>query len=157
MCRTAWGRIPLLEVSGQTPVIICILIFMTKAARNTTIVLSFIGLLIALGIGFSVHANNKRTAAIKPFAQCLADSGATFYGAFWCPHCQNQKRLFGSAGKALPYVECSNPDRTQNQTCTDAGIESYPTWKFADGSQVMGEQSFAELAEKTGCTEPVVN
>ena len=39
------------------------------------------------------------------FAQCLKDTGAVFYGAFWCPHCQSQKKLFGSSVKLLPYDE----------------------------------------------------
>jgi thiol-disulfide isomerase/thioredoxin len=27
------------------------------------------------------------------FAKCLTDNGAKFYGAFWCPHCQAQKKM----------------------------------------------------------------
>ncbi len=89
------------------------------------------------------------------FAQCLKDKGATFFGAFWCPHCRSQKALFGDAVPALPYVECSTPDgKGQTQICRDKKIESYPTWEFADGSRVTGEQSFATLAEKSGCTVP---
>jgi thiol-disulfide isomerase/thioredoxin len=89
------------------------------------------------------------------FAQCLSEKGAKFYGAFWCPHCQEQKRMFGKSVGLLPYVECSLPDgKTQTQVCKDAGIESYPTWIFADGSKVTGEQQLASLAEKTGCTLP---
>jgi hypothetical protein len=25
---------------------------------------------------------------LDDFAKCIKDSGAMFYGAFWCPHCQ---------------------------------------------------------------------
>jgi thiol-disulfide isomerase/thioredoxin len=88
------------------------------------------------------------------FAQCITDSGAKFYGAFWCPHCQATKALFGKSAKKLPYIECSNPDQTQTQVCIDAKIEGYPTWEFADKTRVSGEQSFADLAAKTGCTAP---
>lgn len=85
-------------------------------------------------------------------AQCLNAKGATFYGAFWCPHCRAQRALFGSAVTALPYVECSNPDgNSQVQVCKDKKIEGYPTWIFADGATVTGEQTFATLAEKSGC------
>ncbi len=67
------------------------------------------------------------------FAQCLKDKGATFYGAFWCPHCQAQKKAFGSSSKLLPYVECSTLDTLgQTQICKDKKIEGYPTWMFAD-------------------------
>lgn len=86
------------------------------------------------------------------FAQCISDSGAKFYGAFWCPHCESQRDMFGNSERLLPYVECSTPDR-QNQTpaCIDAGIQSYPTWDLADGTRINGVQSFSELAEATEC------
>ena len=89
------------------------------------------------------------------FAQCIKSSGATFYGAFWCPHCQNEKKLFGDAVQFLPYVECSTPDGSaQLQVCKDASIQNYPTWVFKDGSRLVGEVPLSQLAEKTGCTLP---
>lgn len=92
---------------------------------------------------------------LDPFAQCLKDKGAVFYGAFWCPHCQNTKRLFGASEKLLPYVECSTPDgKAQLQACIDKKIDNYPTWEFADGSRLTGERTLLELSEKTGCELP---
>jgi len=89
------------------------------------------------------------------FAQCLADQEATFYGAFWCPHCEDQKRLFGRSEGLLPYVECSTPNRQdQTQVCKDAEITSYPTWEFADGEREDGVVTLKDLAEKTGCVLP---
>lgn len=89
------------------------------------------------------------------FATCLKDKGAVFYGAFWCPHCQAEKKLFGASEKLLPYVECSTPDASaQTQICKDKKIESYPTWIFADGSILPGEIPLATLAEKTSCPLP---
>lgn len=86
------------------------------------------------------------------FASCIAGSGATFYGAFWCPHCQEQKAMFGKSAKELPYVECSTPDgRGQLKVCDDKGVESYPTWHFADGTVKAGTLSFAELSQATKC------
>ena len=41
------------------------------------------------------------------FAQCLAQKQVTMYGAYWCPHCENQKKLFGSAWEYVPYEECA--------------------------------------------------
>jgi len=89
------------------------------------------------------------------FAQCLKDSGATFYGAFWCSHCQAQKKMFGSSAKLLPYVECS-PLSGQGQLpiCTEKKIEGYPTWEFADGTRLGGEVALEKLAEKTSCQLP---
>ncbi len=69
-------------------------------------------------------------------AQCLKDNGAVFYGAFWCPHCAEQKGLFQSksAQALLPYIECSTADqKDQTQVCKNEKIVSYPTWKFANG------------------------
>lgn len=92
-----------------------------------------LGLIIIIGgIGF---LTNKPAAPSKldGFAKALTDSGSKMYGAFWCPHCQAQKAEFGTSKEYLPYVECSNPDKSQTQICIDNKIESYPTWKFKDG------------------------
>jgi hypothetical protein len=88
------------------------------------------------------------------FAQCLSDKGAKMYGAFWCPHCNDQKDMFGSSWKYAPYVECSNPDRSQNEACDSAGITGYPTWRFADGKEETGLMSFEELSAASGCQFP---
>ncbi len=92
---------------------------------------------------------------LDQFATCIANSGAKFYGAFWCPHCRNQKAEFGSSAKLLPYVECSTPDgNSQLQVCTDQGIKGYPTWKFGDGTEKSGEVSLADLSIATKCPLP---
>ncbi|MDD5721560.1 MAG: hypothetical protein PHT16_03945 [Candidatus Pacebacteria bacterium] len=89
------------------------------------------------------------------FATCLKDKGAVFYGTFWCPHCQAEKKLFGVSQKLLPYVECSTPDgQGQTQICADNKITSYPTWTFADGTSLSGEISLQQLADKTSCVLP---
>jgi hypothetical protein len=86
------------------------------------------------------------------FAACIKDAGATFYGAFWCPHCQAQKALFGKSAKKLPYIECSTPDgRSQLQVCIEKEVKTYPTWHFADGTIKTGEQSLVALSEATNC------
>ena len=90
-----------------------------------------------------------------PLAKCISDSGAKFYGAFWCPHCEEQKRMFGSAKNLLPYVECSTPDgQGQLDVCKGAGIVGYPTWIFADGTNMSGTLAFQTLADKTNCVVP---
>lgn len=102
-----------------------------------------------------VAGGAKTTTKYDAFAQCLEEKGAKFYGAFWCPHCQDQKRMFGGSAKLLPYQECSTADgKSQNATCREAGIGSYPTWEFADGSRQGGVMSIDALSEKTGCVVP---
>lgn len=89
---------------------------------------------------------------LDTFATCLKDKGAVFYGAFWCPHCQEQKAMFGRSQKKLPYVECSTPEGNgQTQICKDKKITGYPTWEFADGTRETGTVSLAKLADKTSC------
>lgn len=89
------------------------------------------------------------------FAQCLVDEGVKFYGAFWCPVCDDQKREFGRSAKLLPYVECSPPNRQgQFEVCTEAGVEMYPTWTFSDGEILPGLRTPEELAELTSCELP---
>jgi hypothetical protein len=115
------------------------------------IVLLMIGIGIAGGIWWFISFQ-RTPGRYDAFASCLKEKGAVFYGAFWCPHCQNQKAMFGKSARLLPYVECSTPDgRGQLSVCRDKKIQGYPTWEFADGSRETGEVSLAKLAEKTGC------
>jgi thiol-disulfide isomerase/thioredoxin len=89
------------------------------------------------------------------FAKCLEEKGAKFYGAFWCPNCETQKKLFGKSASRLPYIECSTADgKGQLSVCEDASITSYPTWEFAGGDRQSGVIQMSELAEKTGCELP---
>ncbi len=113
-------------------------------------------LIIVIGLGMTV--NKPGSTKLDGFAQCITDSGAKFYGAFWCPHCQAQKALFGASAKLLPYIECSNADRSQKQACIDAKVESYPTWEMKDGTRLPVENgagvSLETLAAKTQCVLP---
>lgn len=88
-------------------------------------------------------------------ARCISQSGAKFYGTFWCSHCYNQKKMFGQGASLLPYVECSTPDGQDSlSVCTEAGIEGFPTWVFPDGTKMPGEQPIEILAGKTSCSLP---
>lgn len=61
-------------------------------------------------------------------AERLSRSGAVFYGAWWCPHCQHQKDLFGRlASPLIPYVECDRDDAGRRR-CQQAEVRAYPTW-----------------------------
>jgi hypothetical protein len=86
-----------------------------------------------------------------PLAQCLQDRGVKMYGASWCPHCAAQKAAFGDAYPSAIYVECSNADHVQNDTCNALGIKGYPTWIFPNGDRAEGEQTLAALAAEAGC------
>ncbi len=113
-------------------------------------------MLVVVGIAiYALVRYAKTPGPLDQFATCLKDSGTKFYGAFWCPHCQNQKNMFGKSQKKLPYIECSTPDSSgQTQICIDNKIEGYPTWEFPNGERLSGEVPLATLAEKTSCTLP---
>ncbi len=120
--------------------------------KNSTI---FIGGVVVLILIFGGTAlwNNTQPGPHDALAQCLADNGATFYGAYTCPHCQEQKRMFGRSERLLPYVECALPGgQGQTEECQQANITGYPTWEFADGSRLQGVQQLATLAARTGCS-----
>ena len=122
----------------------------TAITAGIVLTLAVLGIILLTYPSFQSGPTN-----LGPFAQCLKDKGATFYGAFWCPHCAAQKKLFGNAVDKLPYVECSTPDaQGRTQICIDKGVETYPTWVFSDGSRLTGETPLQTLADKTGCTVP---
>lgn len=123
---------------------------------NTKIVatIGIITLLVLGGIFWSA-TKTSGPGPLDTFAQCLGEKDVIFYGAFWCPHCQNQKKIFGNSAKLLPYVECSTPNgQGQTEQCKDAGIVSYPTWQFADGTRESKELSLTELSLKSSCPLP---
>ena len=91
------------------------------------------------------------------FAQCLAKKQVVMYGAFWCPHCADQKKEFGSSFRYVHYVECAvagQPPNVQAPACRDMQIRKYPTWVFPDGERVEANLTLEKLSEKTGCKLP---
>ena len=92
---------------------------------------------------------------VRALAEHLADEGAEFYGASWCPHCQEQKRLFGASADRLPYVECSpgGQGTPQASACAAAGVRQYPTW-FIGGRRFEEVLTLPRLAELTGFQPP---
>ena len=120
----------------------------------------YFGLVVLIIVGLlfvRTHSTKKSNLPLTPydvFGQCLADAGAKFYGAYWCQHCQDQKKLLGNS-KKIPYIECSTPNgNAQLQICIDEKITGYPTWKFADGSVADGNQTLEQLSTKTNCALP---
>lgn len=134
--------------------------------QKQTIIILSIGIIVITGVvilaviyggnknSTGVNTSPEKITARSEFAQCLKKEGATFYGAFWCPHCQDQKDMFKGAVEQLPYQECSKPNRQQNAVCNKANIKSYPTWEFADDSRQTGVLSYTQLSEATGCEIP---
>jgi hypothetical protein len=114
-----------------------------------------IGILGIITIIALLVTSSNKPANLDSFAKCLTASGAKFYGAYWCSHCQAQKLEFGKSVEFMPYVECSTPDgKGQLPVCAQQNITSYPTWVFPDGSRESGKIPLTELAYKTNCVLP---
>ncbi len=107
--------------------------------------------IVTLVVSWFVFRSGVRTevaSALDGFAQCLTEKGFTMYGAYWCPHCQNEKEAFGDSFKYVNYVECTeNPS-----ACTSAGVKGFPTWITADGRIFEGEMGIEGLAEASRCS-----
>lgn len=106
--------------------------------------------------GFIIFAVVVKSAP-SPYdalAQCLTEKGVLMYGAYWCPHCQNQKKLFGNAFRYVDYQECATPGspNVMIDSCQAAGVEGYPTWKNGSGEIIAGEQTLQDLATFGGCS-----
>jgi len=97
-----------------------------------------------------------RDVAMDEFAVCLTEeAGAEYYGAYWCPNCQRQGELFGSAKEFINYIECGEGvSDSEHDTCLLEGIEAYPTWRFANGNELIGYQGVEDLAAASGCALP---
>ena len=85
---------------------------------------------------------------LKELAVHLDETGAKFYGAFWCPACQRQKALFEASAKRLPFVECTPDGRGAplTMTCRSAGVQDFPTW-IIEGKRYVGVMAPKRLAE----------
>jgi len=90
-------------------------------------------------------------------ARHLQEIGDKEYGAYWCPHCHEQKMLFGKEAAALiNYIECDpKGQNSRAEICQAAGanIKGFPTWEIK-GQFYSGTQSLEKLADLSGYTGP---
>lgn len=142
--------------------------------------LAFIGIVVAMitligTLGVYANANAPATPSVNSsaagkagppittksgeseigLAKHLTQIGAKMYGAFWCPHCHDQKQLFGKQAFALvDYVECDPEGKNPRpQMCVDAQIKGYPSWEI-NGQIYSGTQSLDKLASVSNYTGP---
>lgn len=125
-----------------------------SGAGLTVLGLVCAGLAVVAGAFIFAGAEAPVTPYQQALAQHLAKSGATFYGAFWCPHCQEQKALFGGAAGSLPYVECDPKGaNAQPERCERAGVRVFPTWVIG-AERREGVQSLEDLARVSAFKAP---
>ncbi|MBI4140828.1 hypothetical protein HY485_03240 [Candidatus Woesearchaeota archaeon] len=109
-------------------------------------------LLFALPFG-AVGFDGANNADASLLVDCLSEKNVVMYGTYWCPHCKEQKALFGESFERIKYIECAEKDNPRQQTaeCKIAGIKQYPTWIKDTGDRITGTQSLESLKEWAGC------
>jgi Thioredoxin len=113
--------------------------------------------LIAAAFGLAYYLGHRSQHQYDAFARCLSDRGVKMYGAYWCPHCQEQKEKFAASFEYAPYIECGvkGDAHAQAQVCKDENVKHYPTWQFPPtGERVERIFSLQELSDRTGCALP---
>ena len=114
-----------------------------------------IGIVVAMVVvGIYYYFYHREAHKYDVFARCLTEKGVKMYGAYWCPHCAEQKQLFDASFEYAPYIECGVQGNTAKlqQVCIDAGIKHFPTWQFPPvGERVEGTMPLADLSFRTGC------
>jgi hypothetical protein len=110
-------------------------------------------LLVVLGMWYLFYY--RQDHKYDAFARCLSSKQVKMYGAYWCPHCTEEKEKFGSSFKNINYVECGlKGQRGMTESCKQAGIKRFPTWEFPDGQREELVLSLETLSQKTGCELP---
>ena len=87
-------------------------------------------LLVALHAFYAGWFQPPEDPRLRALAEHLDRTGAVYYGASWCPSCQEQNSMFGPSYERLPYVECNPQGRGGGLAfeCAANEITSYPTW-----------------------------
>lgn len=120
-------------------------------SREKLIWTGIAAVLVIAYIAFWYHNNHRYDA----FAKCLTASHAKMYGLYYCPHCADQKAMFGKSFQYVDYVECAIKGTHElTPECKAAGIKLFPTWQFGSSTPVEGVFPMQELSDKTGCGLP---
>lgn len=107
--------------------------------------------------GVAPPVRSESNAGQIALAEHLTASGAKLYTAYWCPHCHDQKELFGrQATEKLTVIECAPDGRnSQRELCEAKKIEGYPSWEIK-GQLDSGVKPLAKLAEASGYQGPAL-
>ena len=99
-------------------------------------------------VGLPPEVLSESSSSSISLAKHLTSIGAVQYSAYWCPHCHDQKELFGKeAVSELRLVECApNGKNSKTKLCEDKGINSFPSWEINGGID-PGVKSLEELAD----------
>jgi len=149
-CLTSAGLMGLIfiTVTWQRPATLPSFRWAPWLAKSGGAVLAAVLALHLYYAGYWGKAPGPEDPWVSGLAVHLTQSGAKFYGAYWCPHCVEQKELFGASEKRLPYIECSpaGPSAPQATECKEKDIKGYPTW-IINGTRYTGLLSLDTLAQ----------
>src|SRR5579864_5143231 len=115
------------------------------------------GAVVVLLAAAFIAGRHYRNHKYDSFAKCLASKQAKMYGLYWCPHCIDQKHMFGDAFEYVPYVECAQGPPgggDEAPVCKAAGVKLFPSWQFGAEPPKEGVLSLEELGSRTGCALP---
>lgn len=105
------------------------------------------------GVGWPITTTSGESEVA--LARHLQQVGAKEYVAWWCPHCHEQKQLFGKeAYKLIAHIECDPRGKDPRpDLCQAAKIEGFPTWQI-NGKLYPNVQSLKNLADISGYKGP---
>jgi len=125
-----------------------------SASSGNKNILIYGGIVILLAAAYYAgwrYKNHKYDS----FAQCLSTKQVKMYGLYWCPHCIEQKEMFGQSFHYVPYVECAIKGSSElAPECKVAGVKLFPSWQFGMDPPKEGILSMETLSNKTGCSLP---
>jgi glutaredoxin len=123
----------------------------TEAEPHSRKLMMACGMVVLLAAGYTAgwyHKNHRYDA----LGRCMASKQVKMFGAYWCPHCADQKEILGKSYRFV-YEECGVPgSHAEQEECKAQGVKVFPTWRLPDGSLKPGVFSAQELSDKTGCS-----
>jgi hypothetical protein len=124
---------------------------MAKDVFLVSVVISiFIVVILVFGFNLTGYITGFFVAdfdyGMEGFAKCLTENRAVLYTSLSCPHCNEQKEMFGEAITYIENVDCV----TDPNVCSEDGIQVVPTW-IINNERYEGVQSFESLGGLTGC------
>lgn len=81
----------------------------------------------------------------EEIAKCIGKNSVV-YVQLGCPHCENQKKMFGDNYKYINSIDCFY----KREECSQAEISATPTWVIKN-KKYPGVQEIEKLRELTGC------
>ncbi len=106
-------------------------------------------------LGSAYYIDHRSQHKQDAFARCLTARGVKMYGAWWCPHCVEQKEKFAASFEYAPYVECGIKGDTQRAVAEFVRTKMSTNIRRGSfrrlGERVARVFTLQELSDRTGC------